>query len=79
LAPVDPRKERTTFSLRNSGIYARDFSLRSAAQKLHLIFFSSFSQKPTQKTNKTFYTLSPFAYMFVRDEPTRLIAQTPQA
>jgi hypothetical protein len=35
----------------------------------HLIFFSHFSKQGPKKTNKTFYTLSSFTYMFVRDEP----------
>jgi len=29
----------------------------------HLIFFSRFPQQALKKTNKTFYTTSPFAYM----------------
>jgi len=45
--------------------YLRNLRLRAR----HLIFFSHFSQQGPKKTNKTFYTASPFAYMFVRDEP----------
>jgi hypothetical protein len=63
----DHRITRSRAITRSSFTYLRN--LRQRAR--HLIFFSHFSQQGPKKTNKTFYTTSPFAYMLYAMELER--------